>query len=82
MEMQKYAAYGAVSEATYCATHATVETQLRCNRCARLICLKCAVLTPVGYRCKECVRTQQAVFFTAGVRDEAMVFAVSFAMTF
>ena len=38
---------------------------LRCNRCERPICTECAVLTPTGYRCKECVRGQQKVFDTA-----------------
>mgnify|MGYP001077810825 CR=1 FL=1 len=49
----------------YCANHPHVETLLRCNRCGKPICLKCAVRTPVGYRCKECLRGQQAVFYTA-----------------
>lgn len=53
----------------YCANHPTVETRLRCNRCNKLICTRCAVQTPVGYRCKECVGQQQAVFYTGGAGD-------------
>ncbi|HET7009760.1 MAG TPA: hypothetical protein VFI11_03205 [Anaerolineales bacterium] len=53
----------------YCANHPSVETTLRCNRCEKPICSKCAVQTPVGYRCRECVRGQQAVFETAKTRD-------------
>ena len=49
----------------YCANHPTVETTLRCNRCDKPICPKCAVPTPTGYRCKECVRGQQKIFDTA-----------------
>jgi hypothetical protein len=49
----------------YCANHPSVETSLRCNNCEKPICPKCAVLTPTGYRCKECVRGQQKVFDTA-----------------
>jgi len=49
----------------YCANHPTVETSLRCNNCDKPICPKCAVLTPTGYRCKECVRNQQKIFDTA-----------------
>jgi len=49
----------------YCANHPNVETGLRCNNCEKPICAKCAVLTPTGYRCKECVRKQQKVFDTA-----------------
>ena len=49
----------------YCANHPTVETSLRCNKCGKPICAKCAVRTPTGYRCKECVRGQLKVFDTA-----------------
>lgn len=49
----------------YCANHPNVETSLRCNICSKPICPKCAVLTPTGYRCRECVRGQQRVFDTA-----------------
>ncbi len=50
---------------TYCANHPAVETSLRCNRCGKPICARCAVRTPTGYRCRECVRGQQRVFVTA-----------------
>jgi hypothetical protein len=53
----------------YCANHPQRETSLRCNRCEKPICVKCAVLTPTGYRCKECVRGQQKVFETATLYD-------------
>jgi hypothetical protein len=53
----------------YCANHPSVATTLRCNRCEKPICAKCAVLTPVGYRCRQCVRGQQAVFETAKTYD-------------
>ena len=49
----------------YCANHPGVETSLRCNKCGKPICAKCAVRTPTGYRCKECVRGQLKVFNTA-----------------
>jgi MFS family permease len=52
-------------ETLYCANHPQVATRLRCNKCGKLICTKCAVRTPVGYRCRECVRGQQAIFETA-----------------
>jgi hypothetical protein len=59
-------------EALYCANHPGVETVLRCNRCGKPICTRCAVQTPVGYRCKQCVGEQQAVYFTGGVADYAI----------
>lgn len=49
----------------YCYNHPQRQTLLRCNRCERPICQSCAVLTPTGYRCKECVRGQQKIFDTA-----------------
>ena len=50
---------------TYCTNHPTVETSLRCSRCDKFICAKCAIKSPVGYRCPECVRSQQKTFDTA-----------------
>jgi len=52
-----------MNEPLHCLNHPNVETYLRCNRCGQPICAKCAVRTPVGYRCKDCVRTQQRVFY-------------------
>ncbi len=63
--------------ALYCAVHPQVETTLRCNRCGRPMCTQCAVRTPVGYRCRECVRAQQDRFFDAHMRDYAVGGAVS-----
>jgi hypothetical protein len=48
-----------------CINHSNRETRLRCNRCDQPICVSCAVQTPVGYRCKACIRGQQKVFETA-----------------
>jgi hypothetical protein len=53
----------------YCANHPNVQTLLRCNRCGKPICTRCAVQTPVGYRCKQCVGQQRAVYYTGGVSD-------------
>jgi hypothetical protein len=49
----------------YCIDHPQRETNLRCNRCGAPVCTSCLVRTPVGLRCKECIRAQQASFFTA-----------------
>jgi len=48
----------------YCSNHPNIETSLRCNRCEKPICAKCATITPTGYRCKECIRRQQKTFDT------------------
>lgn len=49
----------------FCANHPNRETQLRCNQCEKPICIQCVVKTPTGYRCKDCVRSQQKIFDTA-----------------
>lgn len=49
----------------YCYNHPTRETTLRCKRCERYICTSCAVSTPTGYICKECMRERQRTFDTA-----------------
>ena len=49
----------------HCANHPDRETLLRCNRCEKPICIQCAVRTPTGYRCKECISGLQKVFETA-----------------
>jgi hypothetical protein len=62
----------------YCANHPDVETLLRCNRCSKPICMRCAVRTPVGYRCRECVSQQQKVYFNAVGGDNFVAFGVGF----
>lgn len=57
------------SEILFCTVHPTVATNLRCNKCGRPMCVKCAKRTPVGYRCRECVRGQQQIFYTAQPLD-------------
>jgi hypothetical protein len=61
----------------YCANHPSRETSLRCNRCEKPICSKCAVRTPTGYRCRECVKSQQRVFETAEWFDYPLGFAIA-----
>ncbi len=66
----------------YCANHPTVETALRCNRCEKPICVKCAKLTPIGYRCKECVQGQQKVFETSVTTDYVIASVVAAGLAF
>ena len=63
-------------EATFCAVHPDRETGLRCNKCDRYMCVQCAVQTPVGYRCRECVRQQDDRFFNAAQNDAMNIFGV------
>jgi hypothetical protein len=66
----------------YCVNHPQTETSLRCNRCEKPICVKCAVLTPTGYRCKECVRGQQKLFETALWYDYLLAFIISSVLSY
>jgi len=66
----------AEDETVYCFYHPNVETGLRCNKCGKPICVKCARRTPVGYRCPDCIRSQQAVFYSAGGLDYVGVVVV------
>lgn len=69
--------HDSASEITFCAVHTDRETALRCNNCDRLMCADCAVLTPVGYRCRECVRQHDDKFYKGTNADYAVVFGVS-----
>ncbi len=66
----------------YCANHPDRETHLRCNRCEKPICTQCAVLTPTGYRCKECVRGQQKIFETAKTIDYPVAFIITAVLSY
>lgn len=70
------------SQPIYCAIHTNVETGLRCNNCNKPICPKCAVRTPTGYRCKECVRNQQKIFDTASWYDPVIAFVIAIVLSF
>lgn len=61
----------------YCYVHPNRETALRCNNCNRPICASCAVRTPTGYRCKECVKGHQQTFNTAEWYDYIIGFVVA-----
>ena len=61
----------------YCYVHPNRETSLRCNNCDRPICAQCAVRTPIGYRCRECVKGQQRVFNTSEWYDFIFGFVVA-----
>jgi len=71
-----------MTDSLYCANHPQTETMLRCNRCEKPICPKCAQLTNTGYRCKECVRGQQKAFETAEVIDYPIAFVVAVILSY
>ena len=59
----------------YCAAHPERDTELRCNRCDRYMCIDCAVRTPVGYTCRQCVRGHEDKFFEGSLVDYGLVAA-------
>jgi len=65
----------------YCAVHPDRETELRCNKCERYMCAQCAVSTPVGYRCRQCVRQVEDKFFTGTNTDYIVIFSISLGLT-
>jgi hypothetical protein len=65
------------SQKLYCYVHPDRETSLRCNNCNRPICASCAVRTPTGYRCRECVRQRQKTFETSEWYDYVSGFIVA-----
>ena len=66
-----------MTETLFCYVHPDRETALRCNNCERPICAACAVRTPTGYRCKECVRNRQKTFNTSEWYDYVLGFIVA-----
>ena len=65
----------------YCANHPNRETYLRCNRCNKPICSSCAKRTPVGYRCPECIREHEDIYFTATALDYIVAALVAFPLS-
>jgi len=66
----------------FCSRHPNRETLLRCNRCEKPICSECAVLTPTGYRCVDCVRSQQKSFETAQWYDYPLSMGIAGVLSF
>jgi hypothetical protein len=67
---------------TFCANHPNTLTSLRCNRCGKPICVRCAKSTPTGYRCTECIRGQQKSFETTLWYDYVSASTVSAILAF
>lgn len=64
-----------------CKNHPRTETLLRCNKCDAPICVACAVRTPVGYRCRDCIRALQDKAYTMERRDAWVAFGASFGLS-
>jgi hypothetical protein len=71
-----------IDKPLYCANHPNRKTYLRCNHCGKPICTECAIQTPTGYRCKECVRGQQKLFENAIAFDYVLTILVAGILAF
>ena len=69
-------------EVLYCANHPSRETHLRCNRCGKPICSGCSQPTPVGYRCPECIREHEDIYYSATPLDYIVLILVAFPLAF
>ena len=70
------------SQTTYCSYHPERETLLRCSRCGKPICTSCAIQTPTGYRCKDCLKNQQKIFETAMWQDYLIAVTIAAVLSF
>jgi hypothetical protein len=70
-----------MTELTFCYVHPTRETSLRCKNCERYICTSCAVGTPTGYMCKECINQRKKKFDTAVWYDYLIGFGITFILS-
>ncbi len=60
-----------------CYRHPNRETSLRCYTCGKPICTQCAVKTPVGYSCPDCIRDLRAGYYNATFFDYILAFVVT-----
>jgi hypothetical protein len=65
----------------FCYRHPQTETGLRCNRCNKFICPKCAKRTPVGFRCPDCIREQEDRYYSGGNSDYVIAAVIAFPLS-
>ncbi|HEX8026319.1 MAG TPA: B-box zinc finger protein, partial [Candidatus Limnocylindrales bacterium] len=64
-------------ETLHCYRHPDRETRLRCRTCDRPICPKCAIQTPVGFRCPEDGRVKNDPFTTFKPQQLALAIGIA-----
>ncbi|MBU0492193.1 MAG: B-box zinc finger protein [Chloroflexi bacterium] len=69
-------------ETLYCANHPDTETVLRCSKCAKPICTRCIVQTPVGARCHECANLKRLPIYQVGAGSLLKALLVGTAVAF
>ncbi|MBK8899981.1 MAG: hypothetical protein IPM53_02245 [Anaerolineaceae bacterium] len=76
----------AVSAATddyelVCYRHPNRTTSLRCYNCGKPICSSCAIKTPVGYSCPDCIREREDIFYNAKPVDYVIAPAIGLVLS-
>ncbi|MEZ4590385.1 MAG: hypothetical protein R3D55_04490 [Chloroflexota bacterium] len=64
-----------------CYRHPTRTTSLRCYNCGKPICSSCAIKTPVGYSCPDCIREKEDLFFNATALDYVVAPAIGLVLS-
>lgn len=64
-----------------CYRHPNRATSLRCYNCGKPICSSCAVKTPVGYSCPDCIREKEDLFFNARPTDYVIAPAIGLVLS-
>ena len=64
-----------------CYRHPNRATSLRCYNCGKPICSSCAIKTPVGYSCPDCIREKEDVFFNAKPLDYVIAPAIGLVLS-
>lgn len=64
-----------------CYRHPNRPTALRCYNCGKPICSSCAIKTPVGYSCPDCIREKEEIFFNATTLDYVIAPAIGLVLS-
>ncbi|WP_420644580.1 B-box zinc finger protein [Candidatus Leptofilum sp.] len=64
-----------------CYRHPNRPTSLRCYNCDKPICSSCAIKTPVGYSCPDCIREKEEIFFNATTLDYVVAPAIGLVLS-
>lgn len=64
-----------------CYRHPNRTTSLRCYNCGKPICSSCAIKTPVGYSCPDCIREKEDIFFNAQPLDYVIAPAIGLVLS-
>jgi hypothetical protein len=69
----------APGDTLHCVNHPDTETLIRCSRCLDPICLKCAVRTEVGLRCRKCAYAARSPLYVLQPQHYVLAALVSLA---